>query len=402
MTPLSRRSFLLNTAAFSLASCPASSRLAAGKPTFAYIGTDSLPVDGPANGKGIYLSEVDSASGELKHLILAAETPSPSWLTLHPSGKYLYAVNELSNYEGNSGSVTAFAIDPSTHELRALNTVNSGSAGPAHMSLDAAGRFAFVANYVGGSIAVFPVHPDGQLDSACFTHKDTDSLGPKQAAATAPPGSFAISGHDATHAHMIQPDPQNRFVLYADLGQDRIYVFRFDSSNGQLTPAATPFVSLPPGDGPRHFAFHPNGRWFYSIQEEASTIALFRYDAETGALAHQQTISTLPAGYAGTNYCSEIVIAANGRFLYGANRLHDSIATFAIRSDGMLSHIDDTPTQGDYPRHLALAPWGRFLYSCNQRSDVITIFRVSEADGRLTFTGKYQPVGSPTCVVFSI
>jgi len=199
---------------------------------------------------------------------------------------------------------------------------------------------------------------------------------------------------------MIQPDPQNRFVLYADLGQDRIYVFKFDGSSGQLTPAATPFVSLPPGDGPRHFAFHPNGRYFYSIQEEASTIALFRYDAQTGALAHQQTISTLPPAYAGTNYCSEIVIAANGRFLYGANRLHDSIATFAIGSDGTLRHIDDTPTLGDYPRHIALAPAGRFLYSCNQRSDVITTFRVNEADGRLTFTGKYQPVGSPTCIIF--
>jgi 6-phosphogluconolactonase (cycloisomerase 2 family) len=268
------------------------------------------------------------------------------------------------------------------------------------MSIDATGKFAFVANYVGGNIAVFPILPDGRLDSACFVHKDTASLGSKQAA-TAPPGSFAVSGHDAPHAHMIQADPGNRFVLYTDLGQDRIYVFDFDHASGQLTPAATPFVSLPAGDGPRHFAFHPNGRWLYSIQEEASTIAFFRYDAQTGALAHQQTLSALPEGYAGTNFCSEILIAANGRYLYAANRLHDSIATFAIEPDGMLRHLDDTPTQGDYPRHIALAPGDLFLYACNQRSDAITSFRVGEADGRLTFTGKYRSVGSPTCIVFS-
>jgi 6-phosphogluconolactonase len=244
-----------------------------------------------------------------------------------------------------------------------------------------------------------PILEDGRLGSACFEHKDSESLGPKHAS-SAPPGSFAISGHDAPHAHMIQADPKNRFVLHVDLGQDRIYVHKFDSSNGQLTPAATPFVTLPPGDGPRHFAFHPNGRWFYSIQEEGSTMAFFRYDAESGALTHEQTLSTLPAGYQGTNFCSEVVIAANGRFLYGANRLHDSIATFAIGSDGRLQHLADTQTEGDYTRHIALAPGGRFLYACNQRSDVITTFRVDEKSGRLTFTGKYQGVGSPACLVF--
>jgi 6-phosphogluconolactonase len=401
VTSTSRRSFLLNGAAFGIAASQATRGLAAErKQLFAYVGTDTLPVDGPANGKGIYLSEVDAESGELKQLKLAVETPSPSWLALHPSGKYLYAVNELSTYEGNSGSVTAFAIERSTRELRLLNTVNSRGAAPAHMSIDRTGKFAFVANYGGGSIAVLPILPDGRLDSACFVHKDEDSLGPKHAT-NAPAGSFAISGHDAPHAHMIEADPQNRFVLYTDLGQDRIYVNRLDKASGKLTPATTPFVSLPPGDGPRHFAFHPGGRWFYSIQEEASTVAFFRYDAQTGALAHQQTLSALPKGYEGTNFCSEIAIAANGRFLYAANRLHDSIATFAIGSDGMLRHLDDTPTEGDYPRHIALAPDGLILDACNQRSDVITIFRVSESDGRLAFTGKYEAVGSPTCIVFS-
>jgi 6-phosphogluconolactonase len=398
---LSRRSFILSGAAFGVAAWRDNRCLAdEGKRTFAYVGTDTLPVDGPANGKGIYLFDVDSESGELKLLKLAAETPSPSWLALHPSGKYLYAGNEVSTYEGNSGSVTAFAIEPTTRELRLLNTVNSGGAGPAHLSIDATGKFAFVANYIGASIAVLPILPDGRLESASFVRKDTGSVGPKRAA-SGPPGSFAISGHDAPHAHMILPDPQNRFVLYADLGQDRIYIDKFVTANGQLTPAATPFVSLPAGDGPRHFAFHPNGRWFYSIQEEGSTIAFFRYDPQSGALSHQQTISSLPEGFAGTNFCSEIVISANGRFLYAANRLHDSIAVFAIGPDGNLRHIDDTPTLGDYPRHLALSPGDRFLYACNQKSDVITGFRVERTTGRLTFTGKYQALGTPTCMVFS-
>jgi 6-phosphogluconolactonase len=398
-TSLSRRFFLLNGAAFGIAASGTRNVAADGKRTFAYVGSNTVPVDGPANGHGIYLCEVDTGSGELSLRKVASDTPSPSWLTIHPSGKYLYAVNELSSYERNSGSVAAFAIDRNTGELHSLNTVNSGGAGPAHMSIDATGKFAFVANYIGGSIAVLPILADGRLQSACFVHKDTGSIGPKQAA-TAPPGSFAISGHDMPHAHMIQADPQNRFVLYADLGQDRIYIDKFDSATGQLTPAATPFVSLPAGDGPRHFAFHPNGQWFYSIQEEASTVAFFQYDAETGALAHRQTLSALPDGYAGTNFCSEIVIAANGRFLYAANRLHDSIATFEIGRDGMLRHVEDTPTQGDYPRHIALALGGRFLYACNQRSDMITSFRVNETNGRLIFTGRYQAVGTPTCIVF--
>ena len=398
----SRRSFLAGIAATGIidgASRSVKGLPAAAKRTLAYVGTDTVPVDGPANGKGIYLFEVDTGSGELKLLKLAAETPSPSWLTLHPTGKYLYAVNEVSTYEGNSGSVSAFEIERGTGALRYLNTVNSHGAGPAHMSVDATGKFAFVANYFGGTIAVFPIGGDGRLESACFVHQDTGSLGPQRASG-APPGSFAISGHDAPHAHMIQADPENRFVLHTDLGQDRIYVDRLDCDSGRLTPAATPFIRVPEGDGCRHFAFHPNGRWLYSIQEEASTLAFFRYNAETGALDHQQTVSALPEGYAGTTFCSEVIIAANGRFLYAANRLHDSIATFAIASDGTLRHVEDTPTEGDYPDHIAIAPGGRFLYACNQRSDMITAFRIHEATGRLAFTGKYQPLGTPMCMVF--
>lgn len=402
-TCLSRRSFLQGIAGLGI--CCGASRLArplntAMKRTLAYVGTDTTPVDGAANGKGIYLFEADATTGHLTLLQLAAETASPSWLSLHPSGKYLYAVNEVSDYEGNSGSVSAFSIQRSSGELRHLNTVSSDGAGPTHMSIDASGRFAFVANYFGGSIAVFPIQADGSLAPASFVHQDQGSLGPLHAT-HAPAGSFAISGHDAPHAHMIQTDPQNRFVLQTDLGQDRIYVYRFDSDTGQLTSAATPFTSLPAGDGPRHFTFHPNGRWIYSIQEEASTLVFYHYDSSTGSLIPEQTISALPPGFTGTNFCSEIMVSADGRFLYAANRLHNSIGTFAISAaDGKLSHVDDTPTQGDYPNHMTMEPNGQFLYVCNQRSDQITSFRVDKNTGRLTFTGDYQPLGTPMCITF--
>ena len=401
-TSLSRRVFLRNTASLGAGLCATRfgfCRHASGTRTFAYVGTDTTPVDGAANGKGIYLCEANGETGELNVLKLAAETASPSWLCLHPSGNFLYAVNEISNYEGNSGSVSAFSVNRSTGELRHLNTVNSHGAGPAHMSVDAAGKFAFVANYFGGTIAVLPFEADGSLAPASFVHQDQGSLGPDKAAG-GPPGSFAISGHDAPHAHMIQPDPQNRFVLQTDLGQDRIYVYRLDQSTGQLTPAANPFVSLPAGDGPRHFTFHPNGRWMYSIQEEASTIVFFHYDPATGELVSRQTISALPHGFAGTNFCSEILMSPGGRFLYATNRLHNSIGAFAIGNDGRLTYLQDALTQGDYPNHITMEPGGGFLYVCNQRSDQITSFHVNRTTGHLVFTGKYQPLGTPMCLTF--
>ena len=365
----------------------------------AYVGTDTKPVDGAANGKGIYLYEVHPETGALSLLKLAAETTSPSWLSLHPSGQYLYAVNEVSDYDGNSGSVSAFSIDRPTGDLRPLNVVSSHGAGPTHMSIDASGKHAFVANYFGGSIAVLSILANGSLGPAVYMHEDQGSLGSINAT-DAPPGSFAISGHDTPHAHMIQADPNNRFVLQTDLGQDRIYVYRFDSNTGELTPANSPFVSLPSGDGPRHFAFHPNGRWMYSIQEEASTLVFFSYDPSAGSLSAQQTVSTLPPGFTGTNFCSEVMVSPDGRFLYAANRLHNSIAVFAIAHDGKLHPVGEALTEGDYPNHIQLGPSRNVLYVCNQRSDQITAFRVDNKTGMLTFTGKYQPVGTPMCIAF--
>ena len=199
---------------------------------------------------------------------------------------------------------------------------------------------------------------------------------------------------------MIRTDPAGRFVIVPDLGLDRIFVWAFDATAGTLTPADPPSVALPPGDGPRHFAFHPDGRWLYSIQEEGSTIVLFDYDAERGRLAARQTISSLPAGYAGSNFCSGILVSHDGRFVYAGNRLHDSVGIFAIGRDGTLTFVDDVWTRGDYPRSMTIDPSGRFMYVCNQRADHVTTFAIDGATGRLAFTGQYTPVGNPSAIAF--
>jgi 6-phosphogluconolactonase (cycloisomerase 2 family) len=199
---------------------------------------------------------------------------------------------------------------------------------------------------------------------------------------------------------MIEADPSGRYVLAAELGLDEIRVWRFDDLEGALTPNDPPSAPLPPGDGPRHFAFHPNGRWLYSLQEEASTIVTFEFDAPTGRLRATQTLSTLPGGFAGTNFTSEIAVSPDARFVYAANRLHDSIAWFSIGAAGMLAWIGEEWTRGDYPRSFTIDPSGDFLFSCNQRSDAITCFRINRRSGALTFTGQYAPIGSPAQIVF--
>lgn len=397
---ISRRSLLVATGAFAV-----SHGIRAAfkdRPTrgLAYVGTYTGAHGATGHGEGIEQFKIDFLTGELTRRAPAVKTPNPSWLALHPSKKYLYAVNEIDNFDGGNGSVSAFAIDRATGDLRALNTVSSKGAIPAHCSVDAAGKFVFVANYGGGSIAVLPVHADGSLGAAVDVHRDLGSVGSTHAT-DAPRGSLAISGHDTPHAHMIAADPHNRFVLATDLGQDRIYTYRFDRETGKLSaPAHAPFTSLPAGDGPRHFAFHPNGQWLYSIQEEASTVVLFHYDPSTGSLNALQTISTLPAGFAGTNFASEIVVSPDGRNLYAANRLHDTIAAFSISTDGRLTHIGEASTMGDYPRNCCIEPSGSFLFACNQQGDSITSFRIERGTGLLTFSGQYTPVGSPASIIF--
>ena len=374
----------------------------------AYVGTYTSPLKNmratqvdlpPGNGRGIHWFEVDRATGAMTPAGVHEMGTSPSCLAFNADKTRLYSGNETERVGDNeSGTVSAFAIE-NDGSLKLLNSVSSGGKGPAHLSVHPSGQFVLVANYFGGSVAVLPIQPDGSLGEATEVKKDAGKMGPTKAT-NAPPGSFAISGHDQTHAHMIEADPSGKFVIHVDLGLDQILVWKFDAEKGTLTAAETPFVSLPPGDGPRHFAFHPNGRWFYSIQEEGSTVVLFDFDAQTGRLSSRQTISSLPPGYAGSNFCSEITVSADGRFVYAGNRLHDSIGIFAIGADGTLTFVTEEWTHGDYPRSFTFEPTNNFLYCCNQRADHIAVFRVDKSSGKLAFTGHYTPVGNPSQIVF--
>lgn len=381
----------------------------AGGPLIAYVGTFSAPLRDvlptqvdlpPGNGRGIHLFQVSRATGEMTPAGVYEMGTSPSCLAVSASGTRLYSANETDRVgENNEGTVSAFAIDRADGQLTLLNTVRSGGAGPTYVSVHPSGRFLLVANYFGGSVAVLPILPDGQLGEATDIKNDAGEIGPTKAT-NAPPGSFAFSGHDRTHAHMIQADPSGRRVLHVDLGLDQIFVWKFDGQKGRLTPNEFSSVSLPAGDGPRHFHFHPNGRWFYSIQEEGSTIVLFDYDAQVGRLTARQTISTLPPGFAGSNFCSEILVSMDGRFVYAGNRLHDSIGIFAVGPGGDLTFVEDQWTRGNYPRSFNFDPTGRFLYSCNQRADNIAVFQVNRTTGGLQFTGHYTAVGNPSAIVF--
>lgn len=416
-TKSSRRNFLKAAAALavttSAAACGAEKKATeteqaqptqpAGKPRLLYVGTYSShnrPKRSPGNGEGIYLFEMDPATGALTQRALLKTSQNPSWIALNPAKTHLYSVDEIQDYKGkSSGAVTAYSIDHSTGHLAPLNTVSSEGAGPAHLSVHPSGRYVLVANYGGGTVAVLPIQPNGELRPATDVHQDKGPVGPKHAT-SAPPGSFAISGHSHPHAHMIHADPTGRRVISTDLGMDRILVWNFDLTKGKLTPNNPHEVPVPPGDGPRHFVFHPNGHWFYCIQEEGSAVVAFHYDQASGKLTRKQVISTLPKGFVGTNFSSEIRITSDGKFLYGANRLHDTVTTFSVGQDGKLTFVSEEWTRGDYPRSFTIDPSGNFLYSCNQRADAITTFRVNRKTGRLTFTGQYTPVGTPTVIAF--
>jgi 6-phosphogluconolactonase len=368
-------------------------------PTLAYVGTYSS--GGNANGgRGIHIFEINPMTGALEPRDVFETTANPAWLAFGPSRAHLYSANEVSNFQGNTGSVSAYAIERPSGRLTLLNTVSSEGAGPAHMSVHPSGKFAFAANYGGGSIAVLPIRANGELGLATDVKRHQGTVGPARAS-SAPAGSFAISGHDRPHAHMIQSDPAGRFVIAADLGLDQILIWKFDAQVGTLTPNDPPFVSVPPGDGPRHFAFHPNGRWFYSLQEEGSTVMVFDYNAAAGALTPKQTVASVPKGFVGTNFTSEILISRDARFLYAANRLHDAVAWFSIGPQGTLTFDGEEWTRGDYPRSFNIDPSGTFLYSCNQRSDAVAVFRINRTTGRPAFTELYTPVGAPAAIVFA-
>lgn len=379
------------------------------RPLIAYVGTYTSPLKNmrptqvdlpPGNGRGIHLFEVNRTTGAMTPYDIHEMGTSPSALAFDKNKTHLYSANETERMrDTEEGSVSAFAVSPADGKLKLLGSVSSLGKGPAHLSIHPSGKFVLVANYFGGSVAVLPILPGGRLGTATDFKQDAGTVGPTRAT-SAPPGSFAFSGHDQAHAHMIQSDPSGRFVLHVDLGLDKIYVWKFDDRTGKLTPNDPASVSLPPGDGPRHFHFHPNGRWMYSLQEEGSTIVLFDYDSNEGRLTSRQTISSLPPGYAGSNFCSGILVSDDGRFVYVGNRLHDSIGIFSVGKSGELSFVTEEWTRGDYPRSFNFTPSGKFLYSCNQRADNLAAFRVDKQSGKLDFTGHYVPVGNPSIVVF--
>lgn len=375
----------------------------------AYVGTYTSPLKNvlptqvdlpPGNGRGIHLFEVDRETGAMTPCGLHEMGTSPSALAFNADKTRLYSANETERTgREEAGSISAFAVDPSDGSLKLLNTVSSGGKGPAHLSVHPSGRFVMAANYFGGSVVVLPIRADGSLGPASDLKQDAGTVGPTKAT-NAPPGSFAISGHDMAHAHMIEADPSGKFVLHADLGLDQILIWKFDEKSGVLTPNSPPSISLPPGDGPRHFVFHPNGKWFYSMQEEGSNVVLFDYDAAKGHLKSRQTISTLPPGFAGSSFGSEIMVSEDGKFVYAGNRLYDSIAIFSVGKTGTLTYLGDEWTRGNYPRSFNVEPGGKFLYVCNQRADNVATFRVNRETGALVFTGHFTPVGNPSIIVF--
>src|SRR5436309_240789 len=403
---LSRRSFFrasaMLTAGSPLLTLVIKAQSAKGKaPLMAYVGTFSSPLRDvlpsqvdlpPGNGRGIHLYQVDRSAAALTPSGMYESGTSPNCLAVNAAGTRLYSTNETDRVgEANEGTVSAFAINRADGQLSLLNTVRSGGAGPTYLSIHPSGKFVLVANYFGGSVAVLPILSDGRLGAATDIKHESGAVGPKKAT-HAPPGRFAFSGHDQTHAHMIQADSSGRFVLHADLGLDRIFVWKFDERMGVLTPNDPPAVSLPPGDGPRHFSFHPNGRWCYSLQEEGSNIVLFDYDPVKGRLTSRQTISSLPKGFVGSNFASEILLSGDGRFVYAGNRLHDSIGILSVGKNGELKFMGEEWTRGNYPRSFNFSPGGQFLYCCNQRADNITVFRVNRKTGDLGFTGYYAAV----------
>jgi 6-phosphogluconolactonase len=318
-----------------------------------------------------------------------AETVNPSFIAIHPNRQYLYAVNEVNTYEGQSaGSVSSFSLDAKTGKTRFLNKVSSRGADPCHLSLDRTGKWVLVANYSGGSIAAFTIKADGSLgEASAFVQHTGSSVNPQR--------------QRGPHAHSINLSPDNRFAIASDLGLDQVLIYRFDADKGTLSPSNPPFAKVKPGAGPRHFAFHPSGRFAYEINEIASTVTAFAYSLEHGILEEMQTISTLPKEFSGNNSTAEIEAHPNGRFLYGSNRGHNSIAVFTIDSSkGTLTQLEQVPTQGKTPRNFAIDPTGAYLFAANQGSDNIVVFRIDQKTGGLSPTGNVLEVPSPVCVIF--
>src|SRR5262245_11477435 len=338
-------------------------------------------------GKGIYLSQLNPASGALSPAELAAETKNPSFLAIHPNHQYLYAVSEVADADNKlTGAVSAFAVEPRSGKLKLLNQQSSHGAGPCHLVVDATGKNVLVANYGGGSCAVLPIGSDGKLGeaTAAIQHKGK-SVNPGR--------------QEGPHAHSINLDPANRFAFVADLGLDKVLVYKFDAAKGTLAANDPPAAAVAPGAGPRHFAIHPSGKFAYVINEIANTVTAFAYDAARGALKEIQTIATLPEGYKETSHTAEVVVHPSGKFLYGSNRGHDSLAIFVIdAATGKLTAAGHQPTGGKTPRNFAIDPSGKWLLAENQDSGTIVVLAVDPRTGALTPSRHKLDVASPVCV----
>jgi 6-phosphogluconolactonase len=386
MQPLSRLRFIWTVlgCAFLYSAAMSAETLPADGTTLVYFGTYT-----GARSKGIYVSRFDSASGRLSAPELAATTASPSFLAVHPSRRFLYAAGETSILEGKRvGAVSAFSINAETGRLTFLNRQSAGGAGPCHVAVDPTGKCLLVANYGDGTIAALPVQADGALaePGTVIQHKGS-SVNPERQA--------------GPHAHCMTIDPADRFVLACDLGLDQVLAYRLDPVKATLVANDPPFVAVKPGLGPRHLAFHPSGRFVFLISEMGSALTVFAYDAKRGALKELQTLSTLPKEFAGNSAGAEVAVHPSGKFVYGSNRGHDSIAVFSFDAKrGQLTCVQYQPTQGKIPRHFAFDPTGQWLLAENQESDSVVVFRVDAKTGRLSPTGQTVAVGSPVCAVF--
>jgi 6-phosphogluconolactonase len=351
---------------------------------FVYVGTFTEPPHGTA--EGIYVYRFDAKTGALSHVQTVAGIANPAFLVLDSEQRHLYAVNELPD-----GEVTAFARDPRTGELRALNSQSAHGASPCYISLDASERYALVANYNGETVTVLPIAEDGRLGAATsVVRHQGSSVDPRR--------------QDRPHPHMIAPVPGGRFVLATDLGTDRVMIYRLDTTTGRLEPnqSGPAFAEAEPGSGPRHFAFAPNGRTLYVINELASTLTVFDGDDETGSLQARQTVSTLPDDFDGESWCAHVAVAPDGRFVYGSNRGHDSITIWAIdEASGEVTPVGHEPTRGKTPRNFALDPTGSWLLAANQDTHTVVTFRRDPVTGRLEATGQIAEIPSPVALVFA-
>ena len=347
-----------------------------------YIGTYTR-----GKSEGIYVYRMEKSTGAMEFASVTGGVENPSFLAIHPQRSYLYAVSEVGNLAGKpSGAVSAFSIDSKTGGLIYLNHQPSKGAGPCHLSVDQTGQFVLVANYGSGSVAVLPIQSDGRLGEATdFVQHQGSSIDPRR--------------QRGPHAHSIMLDKANRCVFVPDLGLDKIMIYRLDLTQGKLEPNDEPWAKVKAGTGPRHFAFHPSGRYAYVINELDSTLTAFNYDGERGRLREIQTVSTLPDGFSDTSHCADVHISPSGKFIYGSNRGHDSIVIFEIdEATGRLTYAGHEPTQGKTPRNFAIDPTGTFLLAANQSTDNIVTFRIDQQTGKLTATGHTVEVPTPVCL----